>query len=91
MKGIPGQRGFVDSMREQAGRWPEWNLKIISLSTHYDNDHRYAEVFVSSEVSGCPGGITRTAMTRMEFRCVEGRWRFVNHELLGGIDMAQDR
>ncbi|KAK4630907.1 hypothetical protein CLAFUW4_02725 [Fulvia fulva] len=32
MKGIPGQRGFVDSMREQAGRWPECYTFQISYS-----------------------------------------------------------
>ena len=90
MKGIPGQRGFVDSLRELAQRYPTWHIKILSLSTHYDTDEKYAEVFVASDVSGHPPGITRTVMTRIEYRLVEGRWKFFNHELLSGVDMAQD-
>ena len=76
----------LDMWRAYTAANPEFQCQIIGLETIVHLEDGYAECFVTGESSGDPPGVTKTAVSKMEWRFINEQWRCMSYREVQGMD-----
>lgn len=84
LQGTQDKSLFVDAVRRFTTDNPESEWYARTLTTHINRKENYAETFVLAENVGCPPGLVRQGMCRLEYRRYNNRWLLARYEILSG-------
>lgn len=79
---------YVDGFRKLAHAYPKFQIEALSLESYILREAGYAEVYLTAQSCGgptLPMGMKRKAVSRQEFRRVEGVWLHVCETSFLGI------
>ena len=75
---------WLEALKTLTKEWPEYHIDIVDINTSM-KDRNHAICYFNGEFSGAFPGVSRSMMLVWRFRVVEGEWRAVRMDLLGGI------
>lgn len=79
---------YVDGFRKLAEAYPKFQIEPLSMESYVLKEAGYAEVYLTAQSCGgptLPMGMKRKAVSRQEFRRVEGVWMHVSETSFLGI------
>ncbi|KAK4629538.1 hypothetical protein CLAFUW4_08130 [Fulvia fulva] len=80
---------LMDVLKQLVTIFPDWHLRVVSMTTSVRELTGTAEVFMHVETTGAPPGITKEGVGILEFqRTDKGSWLVVRHRSAAGLDMV---
>ncbi|KAK4635446.1 hypothetical protein CLAFUW4_01787 [Fulvia fulva] len=75
----------VHSIQRVCNEYPDFRIRVVDMHTTVNDKADFAELYVNTESSNAPPGVSRPSVSIVVYRLIRGEWLSVHHMSLAGL------